>query len=92
MTMGKILAFPSSARHCGGVVHAYPFNNGFKIGHESSSGSSWGSFEYFDCPQAAVAGAYRLNRETYGNSCSVDLHPGLLAALPDDHVIVPGDF
>lgn len=82
--MGSLILFPRSVSAPGGVVHAYPLEGGgFEIGHESSSGNSWGSFEQFDCPEAAAAAAYRLNREVYGNSCSVDLHTGLLAALPD---------
>ena len=82
--MGKVIAFPAPPQAEGGIVHVYKLDDGrFEIGHESASGSSWGHFDTFDCPQSAAAAAYRLNRVELENSCSVYLSPSVLAALPE---------
>ena len=81
--MGKILAFAAAPRGDRGVVHVWAKDDSdFEIGHESRSGDSWGGFERFPSAQEAVAGAYRLNREQYGNGCEVYISPAVLALLP----------
>ena len=80
--MGKVIAFPlppSSHPPTGGAVHAYPLGDGrFEVGHESASGGSWGGFEQFDCPVAAVAFARDANRRLYGGRCSLEIDSRLL--------------
>jgi len=80
--MGKIIAFPLMRPGDGGTIHVWARPEGdFEIGHESSSGNSWGSFELFNTAQAAVAGAHRLNGVQYEGRADVYLSTGVLAAL-----------
>ena len=91
--MGKILAFAAAPRGDRGVVHVWAQDDGeFEIGHESRSGNSWGSFARFPSAQEAVAGAYRLNREQYGNGCEVFISPTVIALLPVTPDPVAGGF
>jgi hypothetical protein len=83
--MGKVVAFPNRlpVPYRGdpnlGAVCCWPLDGGgFEIGHESSSGNSWGSFERFDSANEAVAAAWRLARDTYGG-CDLHVAPEVLA-------------
>ncbi|MEJ7926367.1 hypothetical protein WG908_06290 [Sphingobium sp. AN641] len=91
--MCKVIAFPGvnlAARIAriepsgdNGIVHVWQTGPGqFEIGHESRSGSSWGHFETFDNPGAAVAGAHRLNRRLLGGECEVFVPAAIRALLP----------
>ena len=80
--MGSVVAFPHIRPGDGGTIHVWARPEGdFEIGHESSSGNSWGSFELFDTAQAAVAGAHRLNRVQYEGKAEVFLSTGVLSSL-----------
>jgi hypothetical protein len=80
--MGAVLVFPRQARDFHGCVHVMPGEGGgFEIGHESSSGNSWGSFDTFATAEAAVAGAYALNREQYEGRAEVVIWAPVRAAL-----------
>ncbi|WP_010161378.1 hypothetical protein [Sphingomonas sp. PAMC 26617] len=92
----RILLLPQRQRENRGTVHVMGDKiDGFEIGHESSSGNSWGSFAGpFATGEEAITAAYALNRDTYGGTCDVwvcdaavqDASPGV--GLPS----VPGDF
>ncbi|MBD3761472.1 hypothetical protein [Rhizorhabdus sp.] len=73
-----ILPFPRPSHH--GVVHVMPMDGGgFEIGHESSSGNSWGSFEGpFDTVELATAAAHALNIRQYGGACEVAIWADVL--------------
>ena len=80
--MGSVVAFPLVRCADGGTIHVWACpEGGFEIGHESSSGNSWGSFELFDTAHEAVAGAHRLSRVQYKGRAEVYLSTGVLAAL-----------
>ena len=80
--MGSVVAFPLMRCSDGGSIHVWACpEGGFEIGHESSSGNSWGSFELFDTAEAAVVGAHRLNRIQYEGKAEVFLSTGVLTAL-----------
>lgn len=53
---------------------------GFQVGHESSSGNSWGHFSgpYVDGVDA-IAAAFALNRDVYMGGCDVEICDGALA-------------
>jgi len=77
--MGNIIAFPSAPTGERGVIHVWRCRSGgYEIGQESASGNSWGSFETFDTAQAAIEGAYRLNRDLYSGVCEVFISPDVL--------------
>ena len=77
----SVLRFPASDRG-GGIVHVMPANGGgFEVAHESSSGSSWGGFEFFGRAEKAIATAYALARDQYGG-CAVSICDEALAAVP----------
>lgn len=80
--MGEIIAFGRRAAHTLGTIHVWRMDNGeYEIGQESSSGSSWGSFDQFDSAQEAVAAAYRLNAEVYDGACEVFINEDVLADI-----------
>lgn len=80
--MGSVVAFPLMRTADGGTIHVWACpEGGFEIGHESSSGNSWGSFEMFDTAESAVTGAHRLNRVQYEGLAEVFLSSGVLSAL-----------
>jgi hypothetical protein len=93
--MGKLLAFPriegSTSNPARGCVHCWgKWGSGFEIGHESRSGDSWGSFQQFDEPEAAVAAAYHLARTIYGG-CAVHIAPSVIAAADPGPEMPPFD-
>ena len=66
-----------------GCIHVWMHGpREFEIGHESSSGDSWGSFDQFDNAIAAVAAARRLNRYTYGDEAEIYIPDAVRACLP----------
>lgn len=80
------LGLPIDDRH--GIVHVMEaWGGGFEIGHEGSSGSSWGNFRgpYVDA-QEAIAAAYALNRDEYSGRCAVSICD---AALAGGHASAP---
>ena len=80
--MGSVVAFPAMRTPDLGTIHVWARPEGdFEIGHESSSGNSWGSFEEFATAEEAVAGAHRLNRVQYEGRAEVWLSNAVLAAL-----------
>ena len=91
--MASVSAFPRRRTDMRGAIHVMTTNDArFEIGHESASGSSWGSFETFDGAQEAVVAAHRLNRNVYGDVCEVVIHPDVLGALPVTPGPTPGCF
>ncbi|WP_294244725.1 hypothetical protein [uncultured Sphingomonas sp.] len=53
---------------------------GFQVGHESSSGDSWGNFlGPFADGRDAIAVAYALNRDVYLGGCDVEICDDALA-------------
>jgi hypothetical protein len=58
----------------GTVVVMGSKETGFQVGHESSSGDSWG---HFSGPYAnsvdAIAAAFALNRDVYMGGCDVEI-------------------
>jgi len=80
--MGSVVAFPPLQSADGGTIHVWACPGGdFEIGHEGSSGNSWGSFEIFPTAQSAIAGAHRLNRQQYGGRAAVHVSTGVLEIL-----------
>lgn len=84
--MGNVIPFPGvrPAPKAGGIIHVWRGDLGiYEVGHESSSGNSWGSFSQWHDARQAVDAAHRLNDE-YGGDCEVhvsravlrDLNPG----------------
>lgn len=65
---------------CGTVVVMGGKETGFQVGHESSSGNSWGSFSgpYVNGVDA-IAAAFALNRDTYEGGCDVEICAEALA-------------
>lgn len=85
---GRIIPLPLPIDDRHGIVHVMESEHGgFEIGHESSSGNSWGNFRgpYADA-QEAIAAAYVLNRDEYAGRCAVSICD---AALVGGHVLPP---
>ncbi len=79
--MGVVIPFPSSARNHG-IVHVMPCEDGgYEVGHESTSGDSWGNFHSFASAAKAVAFGSELNQRDYGGQCEVYIWIGVQRAL-----------
>jgi len=72
---GVILRLPLPALPFRGTVCVMGDKaTGFEVGHESSSGDSWGSFSGpYANGQDAIAAAYALNRDVYLGGCDVEI-------------------
>jgi hypothetical protein len=90
-----VIPFPthSDSRH--GTIHVMGDSvDGFEVGHESRSGSSWGNFAHYSTGQEAIAAAYALNRDEYGSECDVFIcDAARLDACPGVGLVTyPGEF
>jgi hypothetical protein len=93
--MGTLHFLPSRDSTRGTIHVTGNAVDGFEIGHESSSGGSWGSFSGpYRSGEDAITAAYALNRDTYEGVCNVFVCDAALqdacrgVRLPS----IPGDF
>ena len=70
-----VVPLPLPPRPLNGTVHVMgDKSTGFEVGHESASGSSWGSFSGpYDRGQDAIAAALALNRDAYAGGCDISI-------------------
>jgi hypothetical protein len=82
----RILSFPNNAARQNayrGTVHVWANETGgFEIGHESSSGDSWGWFSEYGTAGEAVDAAHDLNARELEGRCEVFISNAVRALLP----------
>lgn len=80
---GNVIPFPQRLPRLpyrGTVCVMGSEETGFQVGHESSSGDSWGNFSGpFADGRDAIAVAYALNRDVYLGGCDVEICDEALA-------------
>lgn len=71
-------------RQTRGTVHVMPHERGgYEVGHESSSGSSWGHFSGpYRTLAEAIEAAHALNRTVLNGECAVSISDALDGDLP----------
>jgi len=88
--MGDVLVFQRPAPFASrepvgdyrGCIHIWRHGpREFEIGHESSSGDSWGYFAQFTSAADALAAAHNLNREQCGGRAEIFIPPTVQAIL-----------
>jgi len=85
--MGTIHQLPRPRQHpTNGTVHIWRHREGgYEIGHESSSGTSWGFFATYDCPVRAMVAACRLNIEQLEGRAAISFADDVIGDLEAGH-------